>query len=337
MQGNVCFSWVQSGFCARGVDCRFLHPQQPQQAAGRNPAGAGRWMQQQEAAWQQQHQHTAPMHAPAPQQHSMQMQEPMQQLTQQLYNPALQHQQHTQPFDAATQQSYDPAMQQPFMQQGLPAQQGMYPAEHGMYPAGGMMQQPAMMQQQQQPMPAHMPMQQQPGMQASMAVQQQPQHQQEGGHAFGMHGASPDRPVYGGPAGGPRGPQQDMRGHNPRAGSRHEPPLPEPTEPAYKTRVWHKPLEDAALPTGVKVRIMSYNLLADELAHTHRAELYYHTASDHLMWPRRWSLIKEEIEHLKLRGPIPAALWWQAGRLRYALEVQPVRAGRGQPPQLFRV
>jgi hypothetical protein len=35
-------------------------------------------------------------------------------------------------------------------------------------------------------------------------------------------------------------------------------------------------------------------------AHTHRGELYYHTAMDHLMWPRRWSLIKEEIEHLKV-------------------------------------
>lgn len=36
-------------------------------------------------------------------------------------------------------------------------------------------------------------------------------------------------------------------------------------------------------------------------AHTHRNELYYSTPMDHLMWPRRWSLIKDEIEHYLVR------------------------------------
>lgn len=32
-------------------------------------------------------------------------------------------------------------------------------------------------------------------------------------------------------------------------------------------------------------------------AHSHRSELYQYTHSDHLLWPRRWGLIKEEIQH----------------------------------------
>lgn len=45
-------------------------------------------------------------------------------------------------------------------------------------------------------------------------------------------------------------------------------------------------------------------------AHEHRAELYYHTRVDHLLWPRRWSLIKEEIEHHRVSG-----LWvWGCGQ-----------------------
>jgi hypothetical protein len=32
-------------------------------------------------------------------------------------------------------------------------------------------------------------------------------------------------------------------------------------------------------------------------AHSHRSELYAYTHTDHLLWPRRWGLIKEEIQH----------------------------------------
>jgi hypothetical protein len=37
-------------------------------------------------------------------------------------------------------------------------------------------------------------------------------------------------------------------------------------------------------------------------AHEHRGELYYHTRMDHILWPRRWTLIKEEIEHHRVSG-----------------------------------
>jgi mRNA deadenylase 3'-5' endonuclease subunit Ccr4 len=43
---------------------------------------------------------------------------------------------------------------------------------------------------------------------------------------------------------------------------------------------------------------MSYNVLADELAHTHAAELYPRTPGHLLAWARRWALALLEIRHV---------------------------------------
>jgi mRNA deadenylase 3'-5' endonuclease subunit Ccr4 len=45
------------------------------------------------------------------------------------------------------------------------------------------------------------------------------------------------------------------------------------------------------------VRVMSYNILADQLAHAHRAELYAAVPAPLLHWPTRMSAL--------VRSPIP--------------------------------
>lgn len=53
----------------------------------------------------------------------------------------------------------------------------------------------------------------------------------------------------------------------------------------------------AARGGGGMVRVMSYNILADQLAHAHRAELYAAVPAPLLHWPTRMSAL--------VRSPIP--------------------------------
>lgn len=248
-QLKVCYAWMQSGYCSRGADCRFLHSQQPQQqqqdygppmqqlpqhgaqhgypsneyaqqdyqAAGQWQSDAPAWGGLQEQQYQHQHQQ-GPMrglHPPAPQQ--MPMQDPY-------CDPAMQ-----QPMQDPYQQQYDPGMQQPMQQPYLPAQQ-----EPMMYP--GVMQQPL-----------HQPMHPQ-------AYSEGPAYRdgppvQDGAPYWGppspRNGPSGPRNSAPRPGDGPPGPPgpRGSQGFRGRPEPRQELP-PEPTEPAYRTRAWHKIVED---------------------------------------------------------------------------------------------
>lgn len=296
---NVCYAWMQNGFCSRGSNCRFLHPQQhqqqyqqqqqphapqgqrqgPQHALQQQQAvtsydqgyyqGHGRW--EREPTWPVQQQHppqqhppdrraTGPMlglHRPAPQ-HSMPMQEPAQQY-----------------FDSAT-------MQQPMQQQMMPAQPGpprMYPED---------MQQPMQPSMQQSYVD---PMQQQQWQQDFVQPRHQHQHQHEqqnfmGGPSFG---SGPPFRGSGPPGGaGSRG-AQEVRGP---PNFRQELP-PEPTEPAYKTRVWHKSLEESVStpPSCAITLLLLYSSCACAFLHVVLTLLLCagapkrHESQDHVLQP----------------------------------------------------
>lgn len=49
--------------------------------------------------------------------------------------------------------------------------------------------------------------------------------------------------------------------------------------------------------SDVRMSLLPANMLPGPQAHTHRHELYYHTRKEHLLWSRRWGLIRDEIEH----------------------------------------
>ncbi|CAD7704921.1 unnamed protein product [Ostreobium quekettii] len=53
----------------------------------------------------------------------------------------------------------------------------------------------------------------------------------------------------------------------------------------------------ATTPNGCQLRVMTYNILAEHLAHKHVEDLYPNCPREFLSWRYRWRLIRNEIQY----------------------------------------